>query len=167
MTRPTRDEWALQLALVTARRSTCLRRAVGCVLLDARGRVLATGYNGVAAGLPHCNEAEITRIWDDYLNKLPGVTTYPHACPGAALPPGQGGSACDAVHAEQNAVAFCRDVSAIETCYVTCSPCNSCVKLLLNTGCKRVIFVEDYPDEAARLLWQRANRRWEKLKVEL
>ena len=54
--RPSRDEWALGLAQLTAERSTCLRRHVGCVLLNARGHVLATGYNGVAAGETHCNK---------------------------------------------------------------------------------------------------------------
>ena len=47
--RPTRDQWAIQLAQLTAERSTCCRRHVGCILLNERGHVLATGYNGVAA----------------------------------------------------------------------------------------------------------------------
>lgn len=38
--RPSKDEWALQLALVTAQRATCLRRHVGAVLLNKRGHVL-------------------------------------------------------------------------------------------------------------------------------
>jgi deoxycytidylate deaminase len=54
--RPDRDSWAMALAVVTAERATCLRRKVGAVLLNERGHVLSTGYNGVAAGQNHCNE---------------------------------------------------------------------------------------------------------------
>lgn len=54
--RPSVDQWAMELARATAKRSTCLRRAVGCVLLDAHNRVVATGYNGVSMKSPHCNE---------------------------------------------------------------------------------------------------------------
>lgn len=59
MTRPNLDAWAMEMAFLTSRRTTCLRRAVGAVLLSERGHVLATGYNGVAAGQPHCNERSV------------------------------------------------------------------------------------------------------------
>lgn len=59
------DEWALRLAEATAARSTCLRRSVGCVLLDRDGIVLATGYNGVARGMPHCNEVIKKPVYHD------------------------------------------------------------------------------------------------------
>lgn len=55
--RPSLDEYLMRLAEVAATRTTCVRRGVGCVLSDVRGRVLAVGYNGVASGLPHCSEA--------------------------------------------------------------------------------------------------------------
>jgi deoxycytidylate deaminase len=56
--RPTRDQLYIEMAKLVAQRTTCLRRAVGCVLVNARGHVLATGYNGVAGGQPHCNETK-------------------------------------------------------------------------------------------------------------
>jgi dCMP deaminase len=154
--RPSRDEWALKLALLTAQRTTCRRRAVGCVLLNARGHVLATGYNGVAAGLPHCNH------YDPFFE-----TGFPHACSGANSPSGTNLDGCQAIHAEQNALLQCRDMYAIHTCYVTASPCMTCVKLLLNTSCERIVFVEEYPHSAARELWTGAGRAWEQLLVEI
>jgi len=108
-----RDAWAMELAAVTARRSTCLRRAVGCVLLNPRGHVLATGYNGVAVGLPHCNEAM------ELVVRGKAELIYPHACPGAGALSGTNLDSCEAVHAEQNALLQCRDVYDIETCVVT------------------------------------------------
>lgn len=154
--RPSRDEWAMKLALLTAQRATCCRRQVGCVLLNARGHVLATGYNGVAAGLPHCN------YHDPYFE-----TGFPHACSGANSPSGTNLDGCQAIHAEQNAMLQCKDVYSIHTCYVTASPCMTCVKLLLNTSCERIVFVEEYPHSAARELWTGAGRAWEQLLVEI
>lgn len=150
--RPSRDEWAMQVAIETAKRATCCRRQVGAVLLNARGHLLATGYNGVAAGLPHCNEH------DPFFE-----TGYPHACSGATSPSGTNLDGCQAIHAEQNALLQCRDVYTIETCYVTASPCVTCTKLLLNTSCQRIVFLEPYPHSEAQKLWEGAGRQWEQL----
>ncbi|CAB4142577.1 ComEB Deoxycytidylate deaminase [uncultured Caudovirales phage] len=132
--RPTKDEWALALAKITAARGTCARRQVGCVLLNHRGHVLSTGYNGKAAGSKHCLDVP---------------------CPGAGLPSGTGLDLCEAIHAEQNALLQCPDVYDIRTCYVTTSPCVHCVKLLMNTGCRRIVFLEAYAHaDEARRMWQ-------------
>ncbi len=160
--RISRDEWALRLAEVTALRGTCLRRKVGCVLLDADGFVLATGFNGRAAGLPHCDQ-EVATIDSNLAEQLrPAITgtTYPFACPGSHSASGTNLDACEAIHAEANALLRCRDVREIEACYVTVSPCVSCTKLLLNTACRRVVFREEYVHADARRLWEGAARRW-------
>ncbi len=163
MTRMSRDEWALELAKLCAQRSTCLRRAVGCVLVNARGHVLATGYNGVASGMPHCNRwvnDGIAAMFDG-----PVQVDYPHACPGARSPSGTNLDGCQAIHAEQNALLQCRDPFQIDTCYVTVSPCITCTKLLMNTSCRRIVFLEDYPHstEASRLFLSKGpGQIWEK-----
>ena len=166
MSRISRDDWAMELALTTAKRSTCCRRQVGCVLLNSRGHVLSTGYNGVAAGLPHCNEV-ITKQRSSPRSKVGVVTTeyentYPNACPGAFSPSGTNLDGCYAIHAEQNALLQCRDVWEIEVCVVTASPCISCCKLLLNTGCQVIVFREEYPHNDARSLWINSGRFWNK-----
>ena len=82
--------------------------------------------------------------------------TNPHACPGAGAPSGTDLDACEAIHAEANALLQCRNVWEIHTCYVTVSPCVSCVKLLLNPSTERIVFRAPYThDEAARKLWGR------------
>lgn len=133
MTRPTKDEWLLGIARVTATRSTCDRKAVGCVLTDEFGHILSTGYNGAAAGLPHCNHKG-DRNGREY---------------------------CEAVHAEQNALLQCPDIYRIDTCYVTLSPCPVCCRLLLNTSCRRIVFIEEYSDISPRDIWTTAGRVWE------
>ena len=133
MARPDLDTYFLKMARVVATRATCVRRQVGCVLVDARGRTLSTGYNGPPSGEPHCTE---------------------HPCLGAGAPRGEGLDLCAAVHAEANALLTCYDIWAIKVCYVTHSPCLGCVKLLRNTSCQRVVFREEYAhDDLAKARW--------------
>jgi dCMP deaminase len=146
MTRPTKDQYFMSIARIVATRSTCLRRAVGCVLVNERGHILATGYNGVAAGQGHCNEAR----GHTYGRANPGdigmiqIPVYPYACPGAQSKSGEALDECGAIHAEQNALLQCADVHEIFACYTTTEPCVTCAKLLLNTSCRTVYFAEPY-----------------------
>ena len=137
MERMNRDEYFSELALLVARRATCARRSVGCVLISARGHVLSTGYNGVPRGHTHCTDVR---------------------CPGASLPSGTGLDVCEAIHAEQNALLQCKDVDQIDTAYVTAMPCMTCMKLLLNTSCRRIVYVSDYPHQEAKQLWIKNGR---------
>jgi dCMP deaminase len=146
--RPQHDEYFMQMVKVVATRSTCLRRSVGCVLVNHRNHILATGYNGVAAGAVHCNEErfnQATRLWD-----------FMDACPGAQSPSGTNLEGCAAVHAEQNALLQCRNVYEIETAYISVAPCDSCLKLFLNTSCQRLVVGAWYADkeEVIRERWK-------------
>ena len=131
--RPSLDEYFLEMARLVATRSTCVRRNVGCVLVDKRRRVLATGYNGVARNVPHCIDVN---------------------CAGASSASGTDLDKCHAIHAEQNAIIQCSDVDKIETAYITTSPCVACTKLFLNTGCRRLVFIEEYTNTSAKDLWK-------------
>lgn len=153
--------WAMGIALMTAERSTCIRRAVGCVLLDGRNRLLATGVNGVASGAPHCNESAVDM--SDAGDMIPPEgrsALFVNACPGAFSPSGSNIGGCGAIHAEQNALLQCRDPDAVHSCFVTTSPCESCVKLLLGTRCHSIVFADAYVDQTARGHWERAGRSW-------
>jgi dCMP deaminase len=124
--------------------------------------VLSTGYNGVAAGLPHCNERDPIPTINRKLGR--NVPEFPHACPGACSPSGTNLDGCEAIHAEQNALLQIRDVYQLHTCYCTTSPCITCVKLLLNTSCQRIVFDEEYPQPHAKEMWVSAGRLWEQLR---
>ena len=139
--RPTFDEYFLMLAGVISSRSTCGRRRVGAILVDNKNRIISTGYNGVARGLPHCID---------------------EPCPGAGFSSGEGLNACEAVHAEANALVNCADHTQIHTLYCTTSPCVYCTKLLMNTSCERIVFVNDYAN-SGQDLWKKLNREWEKM----
>lgn len=138
--RPNTDEYFLLMATLASTRSTCARRRVGCILVNYRNHVLATGYNGVAAGLPHCID---------------------HKCPGADLPSGQGLHLCQAIHAEENALMQCKDINLIHTAYVTASPCVRCIRMLLGTSCQKIVFLQEYPHSESAALWVGCGRIWE------
>ena len=154
--RKTHDQYFMDMVRVVCERSTCLRRSVGCVLVNSRNHVLATGYNGVAAGMPHCNEAVdvLCQALGD------GVTVkqeYLHACPAAKAASGTRLDECEAIHAEQNALLQCGDVWEIDTCYVTDSPCMHCMKLLSNTSCRRIIYAKEYSQKALEY-WEKRGK---------
>lgn len=171
--RPSADETMMAIAQVLALRGTCIKKLVGCVLTDKRGRILAAAYNGVPIGMPHCNEeAQEGRDYKPWGKPVDGerlmqasrmVTVFPNACNGGK-PFAHGADLCEAVHAEQNALLQCKDPDAVRSVYVTAQPCMRCAKMLLNTGARRLLFAEAYPQEPQALqLWARAGREYHML----
>lgn len=141
--RPSVDQYFIAMAKLVATRSTCPRRQVGCVAIDRYRHVLATGYNGVPSGIKHCID---------------------HPCAGAHYPSGEGLEFCEAIHAEQNMLLQCPDVMAIDTIFVTASPCNTCLKMLMNTGVNHLVFDQFYPTwEVSRHKWEATARTWRTL----
>lgn len=133
--RPSWDEYFMTLAEQVATRTTCLRRAVGAVVVKDR-RILSTGYNGVPSGIPHCAETGCLR------EKL-------------HVPSGQRHELCRGLHAEQNAIIqaarYGIDISGASI-YVTAQPCVVCAKMLINAGIKEVIYKDPYPDKLSQEL---------------
>ncbi len=127
--RPDWDTYFMDMAKLAARRSSCLRRAVGAVLVKGR-RVLATGYNGVPSGVTHCEVAGCLR------ERM-------------AVPSGERHELCRGLHAEQNAIiqAALHGVSTREAIlYCTNLPCIICSKMLINSGVSRVVYLDGYCD---------------------
>ena len=135
--RPPTDYYFLKMAKLVSERGTCARRKVGCVFVNKRNHVIATGYNGNPAGFTHCI--------DD-------------PCEGADSKSGTDLDKCKAIHAEQNALLQCKNVYDIDRVYTTLEPCIHCVKLLLNTTANQIIYGEKYVHEFARKLWEESGR---------
>ena len=110
--RPPADFYFLRMAKLVSERGTCIRRKVGCVFVNKKNHIIATGYNGNPSGFNHCID-------------------YP--CLGSKSKSGEDLDKCEAIHAEQNALLQCKDVYDIDRVYTTLEPCVHCVKLLLNT----------------------------------
>ena len=138
--RPSWDEYFMHIASEVARRSTCLRRQVGAVLVLNK-RILATGYNGAPSGVPHCAEVGCLR---EKLN----------------VPSGERHELCRGLHAEQNAMLqAARHGIRIEgaTLYTTHVTCSMCAKMAINCGIVKITAGQDYPDDLARELLDQAG----------
>lgn len=147
MSRPTWDEYFMEMADLAATRSTCLRRNVGAVIVKDR-RAIATGYNGAPQGVKHCDE-----IGGCLRQQL-------------KVPSGQRHEICRALHAEQNAIIQAAAMGhAIEdsTIYITHKPCVICAKMIINAGIKRIVIKEDYPDEMSEKILEEAGLKCVKL----
>jgi dCMP deaminase len=131
-TRPSWDEYFMSIARLVSGRSTCIRRSVGAIIVKDR-RILATGYNGAPAGLPHCDVTGCIR------ERL-------------AVAPGERHELCRGIHAEQNAIIqsanYGTGISGA-TIYTTHHPCTVCSKMIINAGIVRVVTDDRYPDELA------------------
>ena len=129
--RPTWDEYFMGTAELTAKRSTCLRRNVGAVIVQDR-HIVATGYNGAPRGIDHCDNR------GGCLREELGI------------PSGERHELCRALHAEQNAIIQAATFGhSIEggTIYITHAPCVICSKMIINAGIKKIIVGAEYPDE--------------------
>jgi dCMP deaminase len=144
------DAYFMEIAAVVAKRSTCLRRQVGAVLVKDK-HILATGYNGAPKGLVHCSETGCLR-------QQMGV------------PSGERHELCRAVHAEQNAIAQAalHGVSGEgSTLYCTLSPCSLCAKLLINAGVKRVVYAGAYMDSRGMFFLDDAGVKMDRIGDEI
>lgn len=139
-TRPSWDTYFMDIATLVAKRSTCLRRAVGAVIVKNR-RILSTGYNGAPAGIAHCIDVGCLRAT---LN----------------IASGQRHELCRGIHAEQNAIiqAAYHGVSIQGgTLYCTNLPCSICTKMIINAGITEIFYEEGYADDLSQGLIDEAG----------
>jgi dCMP deaminase len=130
--RPSWDEYFMDITRLVAKRATCLRRAVGAVVIKDR-RMLSTGYNGAPSNVRHCAETGCLR---QQLN----------------VPSGQRHELCRGIHAEQNAIiqAAYHGVSIKGAAlYCTNQPCSICAKMIINAGIVRIVYQDGYADPLA------------------
>jgi len=131
--RPSYDEYFMEMAHLVAKRSTCLRRKVGAILVKDK-HILSTGYNGAPKGLKHCSEVGCLR------REL-------------SIPSGERHEICRGLHAEQNAIiqAAVFGISIKNSVlYCTNTPCVVCAKMLINAGVNEIVYSGEYPDDLAK-----------------
>lgn len=135
------DKRFMEMAEQISTWSSCLRRKVGSVVVRDK-RILTTGYNGAACGILSCVERN-----ECIRNKL-------------KIESGTRQEMCYAIHAEQNAIAQAAKMGIpLEgaTIYVTHQPCSVCARMIINSGIKRIVYKEGYPDDFSRQLIQDAG----------
>ncbi len=128
--RPSWDEYFMEIADVVRKRSTCIRRKVGALVVMNK-RILATGYNGTVSGLTHCTDIGCLR------EKM-------------KIPSGERHELCRGLHAEQNALLFAarsgEDMKGA-VLYCTNQPCVVCAKMIIQSGIRKIIYKGVYPDK--------------------
>ncbi len=125
---------------LVAKRSTCLRRSVGAILVKEK-RILATGYNGAPAGLRHCAEVGCLRENE-------------------SIPSGTRHELCRGLHAEQNLIiqaAYHGIPINGATLYCTNKPCVICSKMIINAGIEKIIYAEGYDDRLSEEMFEEAG----------
>ena len=130
------DKWDarfMELAGVIASWASCYKpnRKIGAVIVKNK-RIVTTGYNGAPAGIKTCVER------GECLREKLGIASGTHH------------ELCYAVHAEQNAIIQAARLGiSIDgaTLYCTHQPCVLCAKMIVNSGIRRVVYREGYPDE--------------------
>jgi len=130
--RPDWDPYFMEIAGIVAKRSTCLRRHVGALIVRDK-RILSTGYNGAPSGLAHC--ADLGCVREE-----------------RKVASGERHELCRGLHAEQNAIiqaAFHGVSIRGAVLYSTHLPCSICVKMIINAGIREVRYLEGYPDDLA------------------
>ena len=138
--RPSWETYFMNITNLVAERSTCLRRAVGAVIVKDK-RILSTGYNGAPTGLRHCLEVGCLR------EKL-GVES------------GKMHELCRGIHAEQNAIiqAAYHGVSVKGgSLFCTNQPCSICARMIINAGINKIYYQSGYADPLAKELLEEAE----------
>jgi len=128
--RPSWEAYFMDITEQVATRSTCLRRAVGAVVVKDK-RMLTTGYNGAPSGTRHCSETGCLR------EKL-------------KIASGERHELCRGIHAEQNAIiqAALHGVSIKDSMlYCTNLPCSICAKMIINAGIRKIVYESGYADD--------------------
>lgn len=130
MSRLTKDEYFLGIAEAVAKRSTCLRRQYGAVIVK-NDVIIATGYNGSSRGAVNC--CDVGECWREANN----------------IPHGERYEMCQAIHAEENAIMSANPSDrAGATLYlvgledgkrIEAKPCKMCEKRIKNAQIRWVV----------------------------
>ena len=111
------DTTFINIAKEVGTLSHCTRSYVGAVLVK-EGNVLSFGYYGTPAGMDNgCEENDVTKD--------------------------------EVIHAEMNAILkAAKSGNAVDgsTLYLSLSPCQNCCKLIIQSGIKRVVYLDGYRD---------------------
>lgn len=113
------DTYFMGVAILSSMRSKDPNTQVGACVVNEKKRIVGIGYNGLPFG---CGDNEFP--WDNKGEFLD--TKYPYV-----------------VHAEPNAILNSNSKTEGCTIYVTLFPCNECAKLIIQSGIKEIVYMDD------------------------
>lgn len=128
MTRLKWDEYFLGIAEKVSEMGTCGRKKVGAVIINSQTKeIISTGFNGAAKGLEHCTDM------------------HENICLGGCLNDEK--RCVKSIHAEHNAILFAKQDLSNAIMYSTDEPCENCTKYMVQSGIKKVVFKNSYPNK--------------------
>lgn len=128
----TKHQVFMEMARNAARRSTCLSRRQGAVIVSESGHVIAVGYNGAPVGFPH-----------------------PRTCERLCIGQGKELDKCNDSHAEENCIVHAALNGSNPkggTLYTIMSPCPRCARMIINSRIFHVVYEREYDPDAVRML---------------
>lgn len=156
------EEAMMVMAYTISQRSSCLQRKVGAVITDQAGTVISSGFNEVPQGETPCfdehGQCYRKRLIEEFSEKLSEIVpTQQKEVMQCFKQHFRVLDKCRALHAEENAiVSLARQgrASTLNDCtlYTTTYPCRLCASKISQLGIKRVVYLEPYPDEEAKLI---------------
>ena len=168
------DAIMLKTARLWAGQSKCRKRKVGAVIAKD-GRIISVGYNGLPSGYKvlvsssSCDKTEAIEKYEDICEDVYGVC--PECSTTSILKYDDIEYVCErcktlfsepkiiyktkhenVIHAEANAILFAaKNGIPTQDCtlYVTTAPCSECAKMIIQSGIKRVVYLDEY-DSSSR-----------------
>lgn len=121
-----RFSYFAELTLLTAKRGTCKRLKVGCILVDANtNRIVSIGYNSSHHNTPHCISGDCLLVDGHCIRTL---------------------------HAEQAAIMNLEHKYESLNCFTTHQPCINCYKILVAANVQIIYYINAYEDKGRDLL---------------
>ncbi len=115
------DEYFMGVALLSSFRSKDPHTKVGACIVNTKKRIVGIGYNGFPYG---CSDEDYP--WENNKENKFLDTKYPYV-----------------VHAEANAILNSTESLDNATLYVSLFPCNECAKLIIQSGIKHIVYMDD------------------------
>lgn len=128
--RPSWNELFMKHAILTAKRSVCLRRQTGAVIVK-NNRIISTGYNGSPPGTKHCYEL------GGCVREMKNINS------------GGDHNQCRAIHGEINAILNAPTSTNGCVMYSVYSPCSVCMRIIIGARIREIFFIKKYVDKIA------------------
>ena len=129
------EEYFMELAKLTAKRSKDPVTQVGAVIINKNKRVIGLGYNGFI-DIP---DNDKLFPWTKNSNNYEEIK-YSYV-----------------IHAEANAILNSTSSIKDSTLYVTLFPCRECAKLIIQSGIKKIVYLDYKEDVASLRMFKAAN----------
>lgn len=171
------DQAYMKMAIAMSQLSYANRNKVGCIIVSKEDQIISQGFNGTPSGYdnccedPHCSCQYVRgcAVTEKPIEEQLSVDYCAHILYGKPCQYLTLTTKKEVLHAESNAISKCAKWHSSTdgaTLYVTLSPCMECAKLIIQSGIKRVCYLEDYRDLSGIDFLKKSKIKVDKIKFE-